>query len=65
MMTIDEAKDLLTELSEIILEEVPIAEYRKNILKRFDAVSKRLRQDSAAEDPRAALRETEPDDHEA
>jgi hypothetical protein len=42
-ITIDQIKALLTQFAEIIVEEVPVAKYRKNILKRLDAISGALK----------------------
>lgn len=47
VVTLAQIKDLLTQFSEIIVEEVPVAEYRKNILKRFNAISENLKADSS------------------
>lgn len=43
VITVTQIRDLLTQFAEIIAEEVPIADYRKNILKRLDALSKGLK----------------------
>ena len=43
-ITIEEIKDLLGQLAEIITEEVPVAKYRKGILKRLSAISSGLKE---------------------
>lgn len=43
VITIAQITDLLTQFAEVIAEEVPIAKYRKNILKRFNAISASLK----------------------
>ena len=43
VITLAQIKELLAQFTEIIVEEVPIPEYRKNILKRFGAVSEGLK----------------------
>ena len=43
-ITIDQVKELMTQFAEIISEEVPVAKYRKNILKRLDAISCSLKE---------------------
>jgi len=37
-ITVKQVGELMTQFAEIIVEEVPVAAYRKNILKRFDAI---------------------------
>jgi hypothetical protein len=39
VITIDQIRRLLAQFAEIIVEEVPVPEYRKNILKRLDALT--------------------------
>ena len=39
VITVDQITELLSQFAEIIVEEVPVAKYRKNILKRLDAIS--------------------------
>ncbi|MBN2475841.1 MAG: hypothetical protein JXB62_14610 [Pirellulales bacterium] len=43
VITISQVAMLLTQFTEVIAQEVPVAEYRKNILKRFNAISESLR----------------------
>jgi hypothetical protein len=43
VITLDQIRRLLAQFAEIIVEEVPVAEYRKNILKRLDALTGDLR----------------------
>ncbi len=42
-ITVDQVRDLLVQFADIIAEEVPVALYRKNVLKRLQAISKRLK----------------------
>jgi len=42
-ITIDQVRDLLVQFADIITEEVPVALYRKNVLKRLQAISKQLK----------------------
>ncbi len=42
-ITVDQIRELLTQFADIIVEEVPVAAYRKNVLKRLQAVSKQLK----------------------
>ena len=37
-ITVEQVGELMTQFAEIIVEEVPVAAFRKNILKRFDAI---------------------------
>lgn len=39
VITIDQIRRLLAQFAEIVVEEVPVPEYRKNILKRLDALT--------------------------
>ena len=39
VITIDQIKTLLAQFAEMIVEEVPVAEYRKNILKKLEAMA--------------------------
>ncbi len=55
-ITIDQVKELLTQFAEIIVEEVPVPLFRKNVLKRLDAISRGLKGES--ERPRTADHET-------
>ena len=41
VITVDQIKQVLTQLVDVIIQEVP-ARYRKNILKRFDSLTKSL-----------------------
>lgn len=43
VITINQVKTLLTQFAEVITEEVPVAKYRKNILKRLNAISEGLK----------------------
>ena len=38
MITAEEVKHLLAEFARIVIDEVPVARYRKSILRRFDAL---------------------------
>jgi len=38
VITVEQVGELMTRFAEIIVEEVPVAAYRTNILKRFDAI---------------------------
>ena len=38
VITAEEVKDVLAELARIVIDEVPVARYRKSILRRFDAL---------------------------
>lgn len=42
-ITIDQVKELLAQFAEVIVEEVPVPVFRKNVLKRLDAISGGLR----------------------
>lgn len=46
-ITIADIRQLLAEFVQIIMEEVTVAEYRKRILKRLDALTARFRRPSA------------------
>jgi hypothetical protein len=39
VVTLDQITRLLAELADVIVEETPVAEYRKNILKRMEALA--------------------------
>ncbi len=43
VVTVNQIRELLARFAEIIVEEVPVPEYRKNILKRFTAISAGLK----------------------
>ncbi len=43
VITVDQIRDLMAQFAEIIVEEVPVAKYRKNILRRIDAISDALK----------------------
>lgn len=57
VITVDQIKQLLAQFAEIIVEEVPVAMYRKNILKRLGGLTAGLGR--AGEDD-----EQDPPDHE-
>ncbi len=42
-VTVEQVKELLAQFAEIIVEEVPVAEFRKRILKRLDGLSSDLK----------------------
>ena len=42
VITVDQIAQLLSQFADIVVEEVPVAEYRKNILKRLEALTKSL-----------------------
>jgi len=52
VITVDEIKSLLAQFAEIIVEEIPVAEYRKNILKRLAVISDSLKDASKNKDRR-------------
>ena len=43
VITVKQVSALLTQFAEVIAEEVPVAKYRKNILKRLNAISEGLK----------------------
>lgn len=43
VITVDQIRDLMAQFAEIIVEEVPVAKYRKNILRRLEAISDALK----------------------
>ena len=45
-ITIGQIKEIMGQFAEIIVEEIPVAQYRKNVLKRFDAISGQLKKAS-------------------
>ncbi|MFH1265281.1 MAG: hypothetical protein ABIK89_06095 [Planctomycetota bacterium] len=49
VITVDQIKLVLAELTEIVVSEVPIPLYRKRILKRFDALGAVLRRSAKKE----------------
>ena len=53
-LTLDQVKEVLKELAEIVVEDVPVARYRKNVIKRLGKVLARL------EGGRPTSKETEP-----
>ena len=50
VITIDQITHLLARFAEIVVEELPVAEYRKNILKRLDVLTAELDQSAAKEE---------------
>jgi len=52
VITVHEIKNLLAQFAEIIVEEIPVAEYRKKILKRLEAISDSLKDASKNKDRR-------------
>jgi len=52
VITVDQIRGLMAQFAEIIVEEVPVARYRKNILKRLDAISDALKDASNKKDRR-------------
>ena len=52
VITVDEIKNLLAQFAEIIVEEIPVAEYRKSILKRLAVISDSLKDASKNKDRR-------------
>ena len=45
-ITIDQVTELLAQFAEMIIEEVPVPLFRKNVLKRLDAISGQLKEAS-------------------
>ena len=43
VITVEQIGNLMAQFAEIIIEEVPVARYRKSILKRLDAISDALK----------------------
>ncbi len=52
VITVDEIRNLLAQFAEIIVEEVPVAEYRKKILKRLKSISDSLKDASKKKERR-------------
>ena len=51
VITIEQISRLLSQFADIIVEEVPVAKYRKNILKRLEGLTKSLCRSSSRKDP--------------
>lgn len=51
VITLDQIASLLAQFTEIIVEEVPVAHYRKNILKRFASLTANLQRSSRKKAP--------------
>jgi len=49
VITLDQIASLLAQFTEIIVEEVPVARYRKNILKRFASLTANLQRSTQKE----------------
>lgn len=43
VITVRQVRQLLAQLAEVIVEEVPVAQFRKNMIKRLDAISEQLK----------------------
>ena len=53
VITVDEVGELMAQFAEIIVEEVPVPEYRKRILKRIDGILQRVKNRRAKKRPSA------------
>lgn len=42
LLTLDQVKEILKQLAEIVVEDVPVARYRKNVIKRLEKMFARL-----------------------
>lgn len=51
VITVDQIASLLAQFTEIVVEEVPVARYRKNILRRFAALTANLQRSTRKEAP--------------
>jgi len=51
VITVDQIASLLAQFTEIVVEEVPVACYRKNILRRFAALTANLQRSARKEAP--------------
>ncbi len=52
VITLDQIRDLLKQFGEIVVEEIPVARYRKRVLKRLDAICDGLKDASGRREPR-------------